>query len=78
MQKKCNTNPIIKYIRVALSLVVIGLGIYFKSWLGALGVLTLISAFTGNCALSPNFKRDFDFELDKSKPEKKQEDQKRV
>lgn len=72
MAKKCNTNPIIKYIRIALSLIVIGLGIYYKSWLGAIGVLTMISAFTGNCALSPRFKRDFDFQLDEGKQEEKQ------
>jgi hypothetical protein len=55
--KKCNRNPIIKYIRIALSLAVIGLGIYYKNWIGALGVLTLISAFTGDCALSLRFNR---------------------
>ena len=73
MAKKCNTNPVIKYIRIALSLVVIGLGIYYKSWLGAIGILTLISAFTGNCALSPRFKRDFDFKLDEGEQEGKQD-----
>lgn len=62
MKKKCSTNPIVKYIRIALSLVVIGLGIYYKSWLGALGVLTLISAFTGNCALTLRFNRSTGFE----------------
>ena len=71
MKKKCNTNPIVKYIRIALSLTVIALGIYYKSWLGAIGVITLISAFTGSCAFSPRFKRDFDFKLaDKEKKEK--------
>ena len=70
MKKKCNTNPVVKYIRIALSLVVIALGIYYKSWLGAIGVITLISAFTGNCAFSPRFKRDFNFKLaDKEKKE---------
>ncbi len=57
MKKKCSRSPIIKYIRIVLSLVVIGLGIYYKNWIGALGVLTLISAFTGNCALTLRFNR---------------------
>ena len=55
--KKCNTNPFIKYIRVFLSLVVIGLGIYYKSWLGVIGVFTLISAFTGSCPLTITLNR---------------------
>ena len=60
MKKKCNTNPVVKYIRIALSLVVIGLGIYYKNWVGALGVLTLITAFTGDCAFSLKFNRGTD------------------
>lgn len=63
MKKKCNTNPIVKYIRIVLSLTVIALGLYYRSWLGALGVITLISAFTGDCAFSLRFNRDFDFKL---------------
>jgi len=62
--KKCNRNPIIKYIRIALSLAVIGLGIYYKNWVGALGVLTLISAFTGDCALALRFDRKTRIEED--------------
>lgn len=50
--KKCNTNPLIKYIRIALSLAVMGLGIYYKNWVGILGIFTLISAFTGSCAFN--------------------------
>jgi hypothetical protein len=55
--KKCNINPIAKYIRIALSLVVIGLGIYYRSWLGVLGLLTLYTAFTGKCGASLRFTR---------------------
>lgn len=55
--KACNTNPFVKYIRIALSLLVIGLGIYYKNWVGILGVFTLISAFTGECGLSVRIDR---------------------
>ncbi len=62
-EKKCNTNPIIKYIRIALSLAVIGLGIYYQNWVGALGLFTLYTAFTGNCGASLRFTRKTDFKL---------------
>ena len=55
--KACNTNPLIKYIRIALSLVVMGLGIYYKNWVGILGIFTLISAFTGDCAFNVRIDR---------------------
>ena len=50
--EKCNTNPIGKYIRIALSLFVIGFGIYHKNPIGLLGLMTLYTAFTGNCGFS--------------------------
>ncbi len=61
--KVCNTNPILKYIRIALSLVVIGLGIYYQSWVGALGLLTLYTAVTGKCGASLTIRRNTDFKL---------------
>jgi hypothetical protein len=51
-EKVCNTNPIVKYIRIILSLAVIGLGIYFKNPLGVLGLFTLYTAISGNCGAS--------------------------
>jgi len=54
MSKSCNRNPIIKTIRILMSLTVIGLGLYYQTWLGLLGLLTLISAFQGGCPLSIN------------------------
>jgi len=57
LMKKCNTNPVIKYIRIGLSLLVIGLGIFYKNWVGILGILTLISAFTGECAFNVKIDR---------------------
>jgi hypothetical protein len=49
---KCNRNLILKIIRIILSLAVIGMGIYYKNWVGALGLLTLFTAFTGKCGSS--------------------------
>jgi len=40
--EKCNTNPIGKYIRIALSLFVIGFGLYHKNPIGLLGFMTRI------------------------------------
>lgn len=62
MKKYCNINPISKYIRIAFSLVVIGLGIYLKSWLWVLGVIILVSAFTGTCSCALRFDRKSDFD----------------
>lgn len=52
---RCNTNPVAKWIRVAVSLAIIGAGIYYKNWVGLLGIVTLISAFTGSCPLALHF-----------------------
>ncbi len=50
--EKCNTNPIGKYIRIALSLFVIGFGLYHKNPIGLLGFMTLYTAISGNCGFS--------------------------
>lgn len=50
--EKCNTNPIGKYIRIALSLFVIGFGLYHKNPIGLLGLMTLYTAISGNCGFS--------------------------
>ncbi len=52
---RCNANPAAKWIRVFISLAVIGAGIYYKNWVGLLGIVTLLSAFTGSCPLSLQF-----------------------
>ena len=39
---KCNTNQTAKWIRVIVSLGVIGAGIYYKNWIGLLGIVTLL------------------------------------
>jgi hypothetical protein len=52
---KCNANQTAKWIRVIVSLGIIGAGIYYKNWIGLLGIITLLSAFTGSCPLSLQF-----------------------
>jgi hypothetical protein len=52
----CNTNPTAKWIRVIVSLGVIGAGIYYKNWIGLLGIVTLFSAFSGSCSHSLQFR----------------------
>ncbi|MCP4214987.1 MAG: DUF2892 domain-containing protein [bacterium] len=61
--KKCNSNPIAKYIRIALSLLIIGLGIYYRNWVGVLGLATLYTAFTGNCGATLTFNKKKDLEV---------------
>jgi hypothetical protein len=53
--RKCNSNQTAKWIRVIVSLGIIGAGIYYKNWVGLLGFVTLLSAFTGSCPLSLHF-----------------------
>lgn len=52
---RCNADSVAKWIRVAISLAIIGGGIYFRNWLGLLGIITLLSAFTGSCPLCLHF-----------------------
>jgi uncharacterized protein (DUF58 family) len=54
--QKCNTNQTAKWIRVIVSLGVIATGIIYKNWIGLLGIFTLLSAFTGSCPLSLQFR----------------------
>lgn len=60
---KCNTTQTAKWIRVIVSLGVIGAGIYYKNWIGLLGIITLFSAFTGSCPLSLQFRGLHDFKI---------------
>lgn len=60
---KCNTNQTAKWIRVIVSLGVIAAGIYYKNWIGLLGIVTLLSAFTGSCPLSLQFRGLHDIKI---------------
>jgi hypothetical protein len=64
--QKCNTNQTAKWIRVIVSLGVIGAGIYSKNWIGLLGIVTLLSAFTGSCPLSLQFRGLRDIKIKRS------------
>ena len=61
----CRTTSTGKYIRIVLSVIIIGLGIYYKSWWGLVGVITLISAFTGGCLFSLKVDKRTDCEIKK-------------
>ena len=38
-------------VRIVLGLVIIGLGFYYQSWWGAVGLLPLLTGLSGFCAL---------------------------
>lgn len=51
---KKNISPINRTIRAIIGLAIIGVGVYYKNWLGFLGLLPLLSAAFGYCALCCN------------------------
>jgi hypothetical protein len=46
---KCNIGRADKVVRVIVGLGIIGLGVVFKSWWGAIGLLPLLTAAMGYC-----------------------------
>jgi len=46
---QCNIGKLDKVGRVVLGLAVIGAGLYYKSWWGAIGVVPLATAVIGWC-----------------------------
>jgi hypothetical protein len=48
---KQNVGGIDRPIRVVLGLAIIGAGVYFKSWWGAIGAVPLLTAAIGWCPL---------------------------
>lgn len=66
---KCNSNQTAKWIRVFVSLAIIGAGIYYKNWVGLLGIVTLLSAFTGSCPLSLHFHSLSDIHIHRNRDE---------
>jgi len=48
---KCNVGGIDRTIRVLLGLVIIGVGISFRSWWGAVGAVPILTAAIGWCPL---------------------------
>ena len=52
---KCNVGKIDKIVRIVLGLAIIAVGVYFKSWWGAVGLIPIVTAGCGNCPLYTPF-----------------------
>ena len=48
---KVNEGKLDGTVRIVLGLVIIGLGFYYQSWWGAVGLLPLLTGLSGFCAL---------------------------
>ena len=48
---KVNEGKLDRTVRIFLGLVIIGLGFYYQSWWGAVGLLPLLTGLSGFCAL---------------------------
>jgi hypothetical protein len=48
---KCNIGKTDRIIRVLIGLIVIAIGVYLKSWWGAIGLVPFFSAAIGWCGL---------------------------
>jgi hypothetical protein len=46
---KANVGTIDRIIRVIVGLAIIGVGVYFQSWWGAIGVVPILTAAIGYC-----------------------------
>lgn len=53
---KYNMGKVDRIIRFVVGAIIIGLGIYFKNWLGVIGVVFLITALMGWCPAYVPFK----------------------
>lgn len=52
----CNVGGVDRAVRIILGLIVVGLGVYFKSWLGAIGLVLIFTGIVGFCPLYPLLK----------------------
>jgi len=50
-----NVGGIDKLIRIILGLGIIGAGVYYQSWWGAVGAIPLLTGFIGYCPAYPLF-----------------------
>lgn len=46
---KCNLGKTDRIIRVIVGILIIGVGLYFQSWWGVIGVITILTAAIGCC-----------------------------
>jgi len=54
----CNIGKTDKIIRVIIGLVILGVGFAFRSWLGLIGIVPILTALFGRCGLYYPFKID--------------------
>lgn len=48
-QMKCNVGKTDRIIRVILGAVIIAAGVYYQSWLGAIGIIPIVTSAIGWC-----------------------------
>ncbi len=53
---KANIGKVDRNLRIVLGIVILAAGFYFKSWLGAIGLIPLFTAAIGWCPLYAPFK----------------------
>lgn len=46
---KCNVGKTDRIIRIILGVVILGVGIYFKSWWGVIGLIPILTSALGWC-----------------------------
>jgi len=46
---KCNVGGIDRRLRIIVGLAIIAAGVYFQSWLGAIGLVPLLTGMVGWC-----------------------------
>ncbi|MBI4388040.1 MAG: DUF2892 domain-containing protein [Candidatus Omnitrophica bacterium] len=46
-----------KIVRLVIGIAIIGLGIFYQNWWGALGVVPILGALTGKCPLCSIFSK---------------------
>jgi sulfite exporter TauE/SafE len=46
---KCNVGKVDRTIRIIAGLAIIGVGVYYNNWWGAIGAVPLITALIGWC-----------------------------
>lgn len=55
---KCNVGKTDKIIRIVIGVAIIGAGFIFKSWLGVIGMIPILTAVFGRCGLYYPFNID--------------------
>lgn len=50
---KCNVGGIDKTLRIVAGIAIIGAGMFYQSWWGAVGIIPLGTGLMGFCALYP-------------------------